>query len=87
MSDKAITWGKIKVYDIQDSDLDTAEDMEFPFHRDQDSGRSTQVLTSHRCRSITRIFSQDKISPGSCPMMRCNTSSQGRPRLITGCRH
>ena len=32
MSDKAITWGKIKVYDIQDSDLDTAEDMEFPFH-------------------------------------------------------
>ena len=67
MSDKAITWGKIKVYDIQDSDLDTAEDMEFPFHPDQDSGRSTQALTSHRCRSITRIFSEARYRLGPAP--------------------
>ena len=87
MSDKAITWGKIKVYDIQDSDLDTAEDMEFPFH----PGSRFRAVNTGIDEPSVQINYED-FFPGqdiarSCPMMRCNMSSQGRPRLITGCRH
>jgi ethanolamine utilization protein EutQ (cupin superfamily) len=32
MTDKPITWGKVKVYKAEDSDLDNAPDLEFPFH-------------------------------------------------------
>ena len=82
MSDKAITWGKIKVYDIQDSDLDTAEDMEFPFHP---GSRFRAVNTGIDEPSVQinyeDFFPGTRYRLGPAPMMRCNTSSSGTAEI------